>query len=463
MDKVYAVYTCLVAFTRHGQNCKPMPSLKLQPSLGRYCTLCLALLYGYFTLISNLQAQQKVTFREKYQEGDVYLVEASTEQTGLLDTIPDPKQTNLPKRLSKTGRAKSQYVEKVLLVDRDHLASKTIRQYQVLEAEQKFGNDTTKASLRKQLRHMVLDRQGTQAVTFSPDGPMLIGELEQVRTDVFLPRLAGLFPPDPVVQGNSWKASDLAVQELTDLQKIDSGFLTCTFAQIEPNDIVLIKFDGKVTGTTPVGGNEQTIQGNYRFDLKAQRLVALKFEVTSVLMDRDRKRVGDITAVYQMTRRPTPEMKIDTAGMTLEATEENTLLLVQESRLGVEMVHSRRWVSRPPNDKSWIVDGPSGSGLTIQMESASNIPPAEAIRKQIEATLARTALNLKPLPDPPGWTDVQRLSWIGSQNGKEYVFEYFLWKQGSKGAIIAGRYFAPEAGLAQKDVERMIKGLRVMP
>lgn len=440
-----------------------MPTLKLQPAVGRYCTLCLALLYSYLALVSSLQAQQKMTLREKYLEGELYLVEASTEQTGLLDTVPDPKQPNLPKRLSKTGRAKSQYVEKVLLIDRDQLASKTIRKYQVLEAEQKIGSDSTQARLRQQLQHMLLDRQGSQAVTFSPDAPMLIGELEQVRTDVFLPRLAGLLPLDAVIQGNSWKASNPAVLELTDLQKIDSGFLTCTFAQIEPNDIALIKFDGRVTGTTPVGSNEQTIQGNYRFDLKTQRLVALKFEVTSVLMDRDRKRAGDITAIYQMTRRPAPELKIDTTGMTLEATEENTLLLVQEPRLGVEMVHSRRWVPRPVNDKSWIIDGPSGSGLTIQMESSNNIPPAESVRKQIEATLGRTAQNLKLLPDPPGWQDVQRLSWMGSQNGKEYVFEYFLWKNSNKGAIIAGRYFAPEAGLAQKDVERMIKGLRVLP
>jgi len=180
-------------------------------------------------------------------------------------------------------------------------------------------------------------------------------------------------------------------------------------------------------------------------------------------MDRDRKRAGDISAVYQMVRKPAPDQKIDTKGMSLEPTEENTLLLVQEPHLGVEMVHSRRWVPRPVSDKSWIIDGPSGSGLTIQMESASNIPPADSVRKQIEATLGRTAQNLKPLPDPTGWTDVQRLSWTGSQNGKEFVFEYFLWKHGNKGAIIAGRYFAPEAGLAQKDVERMIKGLRAVP
>ncbi len=412
---------------------------------------------------TTLFGQQKVTLREKYQEGELYLVEAATEQKGDLDVVPDARQPNLPKRLSKTGKAKSQYLEKVLTVDVDQLANKTIRKYLVLEAEQKIGNDSTQAKLRPQLQHVVLDRKGSQAVTFSPDGPMLIGELEQIRTDVFLPRLTGLLPKQDVVPGNSWKATNEAVQELTDMQKVDSGSLNCVFSQMETADIALIKFDGQVTGATPTGSNQQTIQGSYRFDLKAQRLVALKFEVTSILMDRDRKRVGDISAIYSMTRKPAPSQTLATTGMTLEASEENTLLLVQEPRIGLEMVHSRRWVPRPVNDKSWIIDGPSGSGLTIQFEAAGTIPQAEAVRRQIEATLSKSVQNLKPLPDPAGWADVQRLSWTGAQNGKEYVFEYFLWKQGSKGAIIAGRYFAPEANLAQKDVERMIKGLRVGP
>ena len=457
------VYTWLVAFTRHSQNCKPMPTFKLQPVSGRYCTLCLALLCSFVIPKLTAFGQQKVTLREKYQEGELYVVEANTAQSGVLDTVPDARQPNLPKRLSRTGKAKSQYLEKVLSVDVDQLANKTIRKYLILEAEQKIDNVSTQAKLRPQLQFVVLDRKGSQAVTFSPDGPMLLGELEQVRTDVFLPRLTGLLPKENVVPGTSWKATNEAVQELTDLQKIDSGSLNSVFSQMEAPDIALVKFNGQVTGATPTGSNQQTIQGSYRFDLKAQRMVALKFEVTSILMDRDRKRVGDISAIYQMTRKPAPGQILATTGMVLEVNEENTLLLVQEPRLGLEMVHSRRWVPRPVNDKSWIIDGPSGSGLTIQFESANAIPQAEAVRKPIEATLGKTAQNLKPLPDPAGWTDVPRLSWTGAQNGKEYVFEYFLWKQGSKGAIIAGRYFAPEANLAQKDVERMIKGLRVGP
>lgn len=440
-----------------------MSTFKFSPGIGRYCTLCFALLCFFTQCAALARAQQKITLREQYREGDLYQVESSTEQTGVLDTVPDPKQPNMPKRLTKSGKAKSNYLEKVLSIDGEQLAVKTIRKYLSLEAEQKIGSDSSQARLRPQVQHVVLDRKTSQAVTFSPDGPLLLGELEQARTDVFLPKLAGLFPKQPVSQGDTWKAGVDATRELTDLQSIDSGSLNCVFSALEGDHFAIIKFDGMVTGVTPTGNNQQTIQGSFRFDIKAGRLITLKFEVTSVLMDKDRKRVGDVWAQYQMTRKPAGDQSLNTTGMSLEASEENTLLLVQEPRLGLELVHSRRWVPRPLNDKSWIIDGPSSSGLTIQFEPASNIPQAQVIRRQIEETLAKTVQNLKPLPDPAGWAETQRMSWSGVQNGKDYVFEYFLFKQGSKGAIIAGRYFAPEAGLAQKDAERMVKGLRFGP
>lgn len=436
-----------------------MPFLKLEPLNGRYCTVCLALLCSLYITPPFLQAQVKITLRESNRVGDFYQVETVSEQQGILDTVSLPQQAKLPKRLSKTGKAKSNYTEKVLNVDADQLVSKTLRRYLILEAEQKIGDDTTRAKLRPQIQLLVLDRQGNQPVTYSPDGPLLLGELEQARTDIFLSRLSGLLPSQPVARQDSWKAANTAVQELTDLQQVQSGNLDCTLQNVE-GDVAKVIFFGKVTGSTPTGSNQQTITGNYLFDLKAQRLTALQFEVTSVLNDRQQKEVGSITARFQLKREWKDIADVSTAGLALETNEENTLLLVEEPRLGLQLKHSRRWVPRPVSDTSWMIDGPSGSGLTIQFEGAGTIPAAQAVRRQIEATLAKSVQGLKPLPDPTGWADAERLAWTGTQNGKEYVFEYFLWKQGKHGAIIAGRYFAPEAALAQQDVERMVRSLR---
>lgn len=456
-DRHATVYTGVDAFTLLGHICKAMPTLKLQRAFVRYCIICLALLHG---TLSNAVAQQKVTLKEVHRTGETWQVETSTEQSGSLDTVSDPKQPQLPKRLAKSGKARSQYVERILQLDEQQLGVKTLRRYTLLEAEQRIGNETTQARLRNQVSHLVLDRQASQAVTFSPDGPLQLGELEQVRTDIFVPRLVGLLPTQAVERGTTWKATTPAVLELTDLQSLQSGSLECTLSEVN-GDLAVVKFAGQVQGTTPNGSNQQTLQGNYRFDLKAQRMVNLQFEVTSLLRDRQSKNVGDITARFQLTRKLTGVAELSTSGLTLDANEENTLLLVQEPRLGLELLHSRRWVPSPVSDQSWRVDGPSGSGLTLQFEPANNIPPADGIRKQIEVTLSKTAQQLRPQPDPAGWEGTQRLAWTGTQNGQNFVFEYFLWKQGSHGAIVAGRYYAPEAAMARKDVERIMKSLRL--
>jgi hypothetical protein len=436
-----------------------MPLLKLQAGSVRYCIFCLASLYCFFTVNFCAFAQQKITLREDYRIGDVYQVETTSTQKGELDTVADKQRPNLPKRLAKTGRATSSYAEKILSVDADRLASKTIRRYQVLNAEQTIGNEVIRARLRDGVKHVVLDRQSNQGVTFSPDGPLLIGELEQTRTDVFLPKLAGLYPTQSVQRGDSWKPSAAAIQELTDIQQVTSNTLECTLHSLDA-DIAVVHFRGQVVGSTSTGSNQQTLQGSYQFDLKQQKMTTLQFEVTSILKNQQQQNAGNITATFQLTRKPT-STDISTTGMTMDPTEENTLLLVQEPRVGLELVHSRRWAPRQVSDKSWQIDGPSGSGITIQFEGANTIPAADTIRKQIEATLSRAVPNLKPLRDPAGWNDVQRLAWTGTQNGKDYVFEYFLWKRGSAGAIIAGRYFAPEEAMAQKDVERMVRSLKM--
>jgi hypothetical protein len=431
----------------------------------RAFVICRCGLVLLLVLTGSARAQdRKVSLRENYQVGDQYQVTTRTDLTGVLNIPGDPAKKTLPRTARKTGTARSSYDERVLAVNENQLPTKTIRSYQTLQAQQKLGDDTTSAQLRGTLRNLVLQRDGRLSVTFSPDGPMLLGELEQVRTDIFLPRLGGLLPAQAVGIGQSWRAEPASVQELTDLEQIQTGELNCTLQKLDGNKAV-VQFVGQVGGVGPQGFNRQTMQGSYHFDLQANRLTLIQFEVTSELQDRDRKPIGNSTASYKLERKPAGAVSISTSGLTLDPTEDNTLLLVQEPRVGLEMVHSRRWVPRPISDKHWAIDGPSGSGLTIQFEAATSIPDAEAIRKNIEATLGKTVQGMRADPDPTGWNEagsrVQRLVWRGMQNGKEFVFEYFLWKQAQHGAIVAARYFAPEATQAQKDTERMIRSLKI--
>jgi hypothetical protein len=429
-------------------------------------SMCFCLLGG-----PALQGQdRKITLREQYQSGEQYQVTTTTELSGDFFLPGDTARKVLPRTLRKSGNARSSYDERILAVDANQQPVKTVRRYLTLHALQKIGEDMTTAQLRGAIKHVILQRDGQANVTFSPDGPMLLGEIEQVRTDIFIPRLAALLPGQAVAVGQGWKADPSGVQELTDLQQIQTGELNCTLQKIEQQggrDTAVVQFMGDISGAGPQGPNRQTMQGTYHFDLQANRLVSLRFEVTSRTMDKDGKESGNATASYQLVRNLASDAAVNTAGLALEPTEDNTLILVQEPRLALDMLHSRRWVPRPMSDKQWAIDGPSGSGLTVQFETAANVPEADKIRKDIETALGRTAQGLRAESDPAGWSDgytrAQRLAWRGTQNGKEFVFEYFLWKQGPKGAIVAARYFAPEATQAQKDAERMIRSLKLMP
>jgi len=411
---------------------------------------------------------RKIILREQYQVGGQYQVTTTADVSGTLEIPGDPVKRVASTKLPRTGSARSSYEERVIAVDSNHLATKTLRRYQTLHAQQRLGNERTTTQFRDVIRQVVLQRDTGANVTFSPDGPMTLGELEQVRTDLFLPRLSGLFPGQPVGIGQSWNVESPSVQELTDLEQIQTGELNCTLQKIESRDgheTAVVQFRGQVAGIGPQGPNRQTMQGSYHFEMQDNRLVQLQFEVTSELLDKDRHTVGNTTATFKMMRKPLPGASLGTAGLALDPTEDNTLLLVQEPRLGLEMLHSRRWAPRTLNDKQWAIDGPSGSGLTIQFEPASSVPDADKVRASIEATLGKAVPGLRPEPEGPAWSDgstsVQRLAWRGTQNGKDFVFEYFLWKKGSKGAIIAARYYVPEAAQAQKDAERMIRSLKI--
>ncbi|MCL6567655.1 MAG: hypothetical protein K6T35_01925, partial [Meiothermus silvanus] len=62
--------------------------------------------------------------------------------------------------------------------------------------------------------------------------PLTLAEIDLIRTDVFTPALAGLLPPQPVRPGDRWAAAGAAVQELTDLEKMEEGQVECRLEQL---------------------------------------------------------------------------------------------------------------------------------------------------------------------------------------------------------------------------------------
>ena len=104
---------------------------------------------------------------------------------------------------------------------------------------------------------------------------MTWNELDMIRTDVFTPALVGLLPTGPVRLNDTWKAAATAVMELTDLEKLDDGFVTCKFDQqptLNGHKHARISFSGAVRGVGEDGPTKHTLDGYLFFDLESNHL-----------------------------------------------------------------------------------------------------------------------------------------------------------------------------------------------
>src|SRR5262249_22182698 len=205
--------------------------------------------------------------------------------------------------------------------------------YRRLDFQRKVGEQTQTSTLRPEVRRLVVLRHNQVEVPFSPDGPMTWNELDLIRTDVFPAALTGLLPAQPVRLNDRWNAALFAVQELTDLDKIEEGTLACQLDQLSASNgrrLARVSFSGTVRGVGEDGPTRHTLDGTLFFDRDSNHISYLSMRGTQQLMDKDGKVVGKIEGTFVMTRRPEPckELADDALRpLKLEPDENNTQLL----------------------------------------------------------------------------------------------------------------------------------------
>src|SRR5262249_30377864 len=149
------------------------------------------------------------------------------------------------------------------------------RVYRKMDFERKVGEQRQQSSLRPAVRRMVIVRHNQFEVPFSPEGPLTWSEIDLVRTDVFTPALTGLLSADAVKPGDRWQADQMALKELTDLERIDEGGLTCTFDALTTlvgRQQARVSFQGSVRGLGEDGPARHQLEGQLYFDLVSNHL-----------------------------------------------------------------------------------------------------------------------------------------------------------------------------------------------
>jgi hypothetical protein len=420
---------------------------------------------------SNAWAEESIRLSEGFPPGYQYHVSCRVELSGSL-TLPPEKGQSEAKSLGITGSSAIEYDERVLSRSADAQVDKTARIYRRIDFQRTVGGRPQENTIRPQVRRLVVLRRKNVEVPFSPDGPLLWGEIDLVRTDVFTPALVGLLPQGPVTLKSRWTASTAAIQELTDMVSIDEGSVRCTFterASLGDRPHVRISFTGTVRGTNEDGPNRQHLEGYLFFDLESRHISYLYLKGTQSLLDADGKVQGKIVGRFTLTRQVSqgPRDLSDQAlrGVVLEPTADNTLLLYDNADLGIQFLYPRRWHVAGVRGRQVALDEVKGNGLLLTLEPARQVPSAAQFLAESRTWLGQQKARLLRVEQPrrlqgsPAVVDHFALD--AEVMGQRVLMDYYVLRQARGGATLAARLLPADQAALRKEVERIARSLRI--
>ncbi len=450
-------------------------------------TFALVLCFGGLSCFAR--AEPPVRLHEALDVGTTYRVTSRVELSGAL-LLPvelpkgSPLESSRPKAptqsLSVSAESAVEYDERVLERADSGEITRTLRAYQRLEFQRQVTEQGRQAepprknALRPEVRRLVLLRLKQAEVPFSPDGPLTWDEIDMVRTDVFTPALRGLLKAGEVRIGDEWQAADQAVLELTDLEEIKSGKVTCKLQEIVVRNgrrLARVGLAGTVNGVNEDGPNRQQLDGYFFFDLESNHLSYLSLQGTSWLIDKDGKTTGKIEGKYVLTRRPEANNAAlsDEALRTLvvQPNDDNTLLLFDEQEFGVRFVYPRRWRVQRADARQITLQEPQGGGLQLTLEPAGRTPTARQLQAEVADWMRKEQLRLVRSTSPrslqAGTERIDQFDLEVEQGKEAWKLDYYLVRQAAGGVAAAGRYPLANAAAMQKDAERIVRSIRLVP
>jgi hypothetical protein len=426
-------------------------------------SFCVAAVFLACTSPLLAQPAEAVRITEAFAKDAQYHVNCEVEISGVLSL------QGKEKAIKVTGKSSIKYDERIQKVRADRQVERTVRYYRQLEFERKVGDDDQHSKLRPEAHRLVILRHNQYEVPFCPHGPLTWNEIELVRTDVFAPALQGLFPDKAVRVGDQWKADNIAIQELTDLEKIDKADFACTFEKITTllgRRTAHVQFEGKVQGVGEDGNALHELRGAYYVDLEANFLTYVYVKGTHHLLDKAGKATGKIEGTFVMTRTQTPTTKEvgDAAlrGLKLEPDADNTLLLFEHPQIGARFLYPRNWRIAGYNEKQIGIDEKKGSGVLITLTPAASTPTGAQFYQETAQFLAKQQAKFfrveKPSAVAGGW---ETFSFEAEVAKERVVLQYYTTRQGAQGATLTARILPRDLTEVRNDVERIAKSLQL--
>lgn len=418
-----------------------------------------------------VSAQEPITLAERFDPSVAYRVELKVRLAGRL-AVPVEKGKP-PQILPMVGNSTLTYDERPLPAEEANTA-RVMRNYREVDLQRTLDGKEQKAEIRPAVRRMVVMRsdKGKKA-PFSPDGPLMWGEIDVVRTDLFSPVLVpGLLPTRAVRPGDRWSASAGAVAELTDFDPIEQGGLTVEFAglvTLEGRRYAKLLIAGTVTGNTQDGPSRQKLDGMAYFDLDIQRLAYLNLTGRHELLGPGNTTVGRIDGTFVLTRGPVGRIAdlTDEAlrGLDLRPTSTNTELLYDNPDLGIRFNYPRRWRVGAIEGRRLTIDESSGGGILVQVESPEELPSVDQYLKETKDFIRGQKWNVLGQEAPRRVADrpvrIDRFAFDADVNKQKVRLEYAVLSQAEGGVTMAGRIPWNDRDDLGRDFERIVRTLTV--
>lgn len=414
--------------------------------------------------LAPLASAEPIRLADSASAGKQYRVTTDGIIAGELQAPEKPSET-----IKISGKSRIDYVERILPISAREAQYKSLRIYERIEFRKKTADRTDESTIRPDVRRLVVMKRGHDKVSFSPDGPLTWAEIDLVRTDTIVAALAGLLPDREVEVMTSWRASPAAVDELTGIEKIDRGELTCTLEKIEEigqRRIARVAIAGTLDGVNEDGPTRQKVSGYLNVDLKAECITFLKIDGEHYLLDGKGKEVGKVTGSFVMTREPLESHKglVDTAikDLPLDPSEENTRLLFDSEQSGVRFVYPRNWHVGRNTGRQITLDERTGAGLLITLDKADAVPTPEKYLREAMKDLADRGAKLTNRTGPDRVADGIDRFVLDADIGKESVtMAYFVVQQEKGGATLAARLPPADREARMKELERLVRSFAV--
>ncbi len=397
----------------------------------------LASLLGVIVLASAGQAQT-YTLQEQFSKEHYFHVELDTTLKGKL--LIQKKDKVVP--LEQTVSAKHDFVERVLQTGNLGVLVKTARLYKEAQVSIEVGETPSKRSIRPNRYFMVVQRNKSGLLAYSPNGPLTREELDVTHHfDVLA--VAGLLPGKEVAVGDSWKVHNAVAQALCYFDGLTSQDLVCKLVGVE-NDKATVSFAGTANGIDMGAAVKLKIDGIYHFDLKSHRIVSLEWN------QQDERGQGPVSPeinaqlVIKMTRTPIdpfPELS-DIALVRVPSgetpPESLTGLSYSDPEGRYELTVSRDWITVARTDHHLVMRCLERGEFVAQV--TATVWPKTEPGKHLSGEEFQSAMN-----ESPGWEpdEIQEAKEVDTETG---YFVYRISATGKLSGVKTLQYFYLIAG-----------------